>query len=111
MAHPAPEATDAQRLAARKPVAKPVPAYLPKEGSPLTVDKDAYNAIQSAPRTLVEEFTLPIRSGRAWEVPAGHICQISTPEGPQVGMLLVMNPHHLLELFNSLYLVLTTLIL
>jgi uncharacterized protein YcgI (DUF1989 family) len=77
--------SNAQRLAARKPVPKPVPAYLPKEGSPLTVDKDVYNGIQAASRVLVEDFTLPIRSGRAWEVPAGHICQISTPEGPQVG--------------------------
>lgn len=73
------------RLKARKPVPTPVPAYLPTAGSPLSVDKDLYAAIQQAPRVLVEEFTVPIRSGRAWEAPAGSIIEISTPEGPQVG--------------------------
>ncbi|KAJ6552487.1 hypothetical protein DFH09DRAFT_1262627 [Mycena vulgaris] len=63
---------------------KPVPAYLPTTGSPLTVDKELYAKIWSAPRVLVEEFRLEIRSGRAWTAPAGSIVQISTPEGPQV---------------------------
>lgn len=53
----------------------------------MSVDKDRYAAIQQAPRVLVEEFTVPIRSGRAWEAPAGSIIEISTPEGPQVGKL------------------------
>lgn len=66
-------------------VRPPVPAYLPTAGSPLTVDTDLYNAIQQAPRKLTQEFTLPIRSGRAWSAPAGSIVKISTPEGPQVG--------------------------
>lgn len=78
--------TGEERLQARKPVPKPVPAYLPTAGSPLAVDKSAYAALQSAPRVLVDEFTVPIRSGRAWEAPAGSIVSISTPEGPQVGM-------------------------
>lgn len=77
--------SDAERLAARGTMPPPVPAYLPQAGSPLTVDKDVYNTIQQAPRKLIEEFTLPIRSGRAWKVPAGCITAISTPEGPQVG--------------------------
>lgn len=77
--------TDAARLANRKPIPTPSPAYLPKAGSPLVVDHNAYATIQQAPRTLIEQFTLPIRSGRAWRVPAGGICRISTPEGPQVG--------------------------
>jgi uncharacterized protein YcgI (DUF1989 family) len=85
MSQPGPEASADQRRNARLPVPKPVPAYLPKAGSPLTVDKKAYAAIQSAPRVLVEEFTIPIRSGKAWEVPAGCIARITTPEGPQVG--------------------------
>lgn len=76
----------AGRWANRKPVPPPVPAYLPTAGSPLTVDKELYKTIREAPRVLVKEFTLPIRSGRAWEVPAGAIVNISTPEGPQVGM-------------------------
>ena len=77
--------SDASRLANRKPIPTPSPAYLPKAGSPLAVDKDVYAAIQQAPRRLIEEFLLPIRSGRAWKVPAGCIVRISTPEGPQVG--------------------------
>lgn len=77
--------TAAERLRSRKPVPKPVPAYLPSAGSPLTVPRDLYEAVQKAPRVLVEEFVLPIRSGRAWKAPAGSIVRISTPEGPQVG--------------------------
>ena len=75
----------AERLRSRKPVPKPVPAYLPAAGSPLTVPRDLYEAVQKAPRILVEDFVLPIRSGRAWRAPAGSIVRISTPEGPQVG--------------------------
>lgn len=77
--------TAADRLRSRKPVPKPVPAYLPSAGSPLTVPRDLYETAQKAPRVLVEEFVLPIRSGRAWKAPAGSIVRISTPEGPQVG--------------------------
>lgn len=77
----------ADRLAARKPLPVPSPAYLPKAGSPLTVDEGLYASFQQAPRDLIESFLLPIRSGRAWKAPAGSIIRISTPEGPQVGML------------------------
>ncbi|KAF4427043.1 hypotheticall protein [Colletotrichum fructicola] len=63
----------AQRLKDRKPIPKPVPAYLATAGSPLTVDKVLYESAQKAPRVLVEEFTLPIRSGKAWKAPAGSI--------------------------------------
>ena len=76
----------ANRLKARKPVPKPVPAYLPAAGSPLTVDKSLYTTIQQAERVRDFEFTLPIRSGKAWKAPAGSIIRISTPEGAQVGM-------------------------
>lgn len=76
----------AQRLKNRKPIPKPVPAYLPQPGSALAVDKAVYTSIREAPRELIEEFTLPIRSGKAWRAPAGSIVRISTPEGPQVGM-------------------------
>jgi len=79
--------TDCARLAARKAIPAPTPAYLATAGSPLTVDRIVYDAIQQAPRRLIEEFMLPIRSGQAWEVPAGSIVRISTPEGPQVGMI------------------------
>lgn len=33
---------------------------------------------------------MPIRSGIAWEAPAGSIIEISTPEGPQVGKLYLV---------------------
>ncbi len=88
MSQPGPEATAGERRQARKPIPKPVPAYLPTAGSPLKVDKTAYESIQSADRELIEEFTIPIRSGKAWEVPAGCVVRITTPEGPQVGTLI-----------------------
>ncbi|KAL2261424.1 hypothetical protein VTK26DRAFT_4191 [Humicola hyalothermophila] len=83
----------------RKPIPPPVPAYLPTKGSPLSVDANVYSAIQKEPRVLVEEFTLPIRSGRAWKAPAGSIIRISTPEGPQVGDLNIWNAHNPRERF------------
>ncbi|GJD01365.1 meiotic chromosome segregation protein [Colletotrichum higginsianum] len=89
----------AQRLGDRKPIPKPVPAYLPTAGSVLTVDKALYDSAQQAPRVLVEQFTLPIRSGRAWRAPAGSIVRISTPEGPQVGDLNIWNAHNPRERF------------
>ncbi|MBB4931620.1 hypothetical protein F4561_002440 [Lipingzhangella halophila] len=67
----------------------PPPAYRSGPGEALDVDRDRYARLASrtADRQRVEQFTVPIRSGRAWEVPAGHLCRISTPEGPQVGDL------------------------
>ncbi|KAK3347307.1 hypothetical protein B0H65DRAFT_460085 [Neurospora tetraspora] len=94
-----PEQDGAARLAARKPIPKPVPAYLPTAGSPLSVDKNLYSTIQQAPRVLTEEFTIPIRSGRAWTASAGSIIRISTPEGPQVGDLNIWNLHNPRERF------------
>lgn len=87
------------RLKARKPIPKPKPAYLPVTGSPLTVDKSLYSTIASAPRNLLEEFVIPIRSGRAWKAPAGSIIRISTPEGPQVGDLNIWSAHNPRERF------------
>ncbi|KAI6780849.1 uncharacterized protein J7T54_007328 [Emericellopsis cladophorae] len=92
------EQTRPDRFKHRK-VPAPVPAYLPSAGSPLAVNKDVYSSIQQAPRVLVHEFTLPIRSGRAWEAPAGSIVRITTPEGPQVGDLNVWNLHNPSERF------------
>jgi len=76
---------DEERLKARKPLPTPQPGYLATAGSPLTVDQELYSSIQQGSRELVESFTLPIRSGKAWKAPAGSIVKISTPEGPQVG--------------------------
>lgn len=90
-------ATD--RLRSRQPIPTPVPAYLPTAKSPLTVDTAFYSSAQQAPRVLLEEFTLPIRSGRAWKAPAGSIVRISTPEGSQVGDLNIWNAHNPRERF------------
>ncbi|GAB1319803.1 hypothetical protein MFIFM68171_10013 [Madurella fahalii] len=94
-----PEHNTADRLRERKPLPSPVPAYLPTAASPLTVDETLYSFIQQVPRVLIDEFTLPIRSGRAWEAPAGSIVRISTPNGPQVGDLNVWNAHNPREHF------------
>ncbi|KAF2768557.1 hypothetical protein EJ03DRAFT_363869 [Teratosphaeria nubilosa] len=69
----------------------PQPAYLPTPGSILNINKPLYDSIATAPRNQIQSFTLPPRSGRAWQVPAGHIVRISTPEGPQVGDLNIWN--------------------
>ncbi|KAG6038609.1 hypothetical protein E4U41_003979 [Claviceps citrina] len=100
MADPPPNrARIEERLKTRDAIPKAPPAYLPTKGSPLTVDKQAYTTIQQAPRRLLEDFTLPIRSGRAWEAPAGSIVRISTPAGPQVGDLNIWNRHNPRERF------------
>lgn len=72
-------------------------AYQATEGGPLDVDRGFYDRAASATdgsgRELVDGFTVPIRSGRAWEVPAGHLCRLVTVDGPQVGDLNVWNRH------------------
>lgn len=77
----------------------PQPAYQATPGSILNVDKDFYSRIAAADRTPIESFVLPIRSGRAWTVTAGHIVRLSTPEGPQVGDLNIWNAHNPRERF------------
>ncbi len=71
-------------------------AYQATAGSPLTVDKAFYARVASeaASRTLVETVEVPIRTGRAWTVPAGHAFRIVAPEGPQVGDLNIWNRHN-----------------
>lgn len=65
----------------------PQPAYQARPGSILHPDKTLYDTIATAERKVTNSFVLPIRSGRAWEVRAGNIVRISTPDGPQVGDL------------------------
>ena len=69
-------------------------AYQSVPGGPLDVDRAFYTAIRDRSpqqQSLVEDLTVPIRSGRAWVVPAGHVCRITTIEGPQVADLNVWN--------------------
>jgi uncharacterized protein YcgI (DUF1989 family) len=61
----------------------------------LSVDKAFYTRIaDGGGRKLVEQFIIPIRSGRAWKVPAGHVFRIVTVEGPQVGDLNIWNANN-----------------
>ncbi|KAI8629441.1 hypothetical protein F5Y19DRAFT_82188 [Xylariaceae sp. FL1651] len=87
------------RRQGRKPIPKPKPAYLPTAGSPLSVNESLYTQIRDEPRVQIDEFVLPIRSGRAWKADAGCIVRISTPEGPQVGDLNIWNAHNPRERF------------
>ncbi|KAK3725411.1 hypothetical protein LTR37_000381 [Vermiconidia calcicola] len=77
----------------------PEPAYQATPGSILHADREFYTSIINAERTSIESFVLPIRSGRAWKVPEGHIVRISTPEGPQVGDVNFWNLHNPRERF------------
>ena len=71
-------------------------AYQSTKGSALDVDKDFYRRIatEQDSRELVESIVIPIRSGRAWTVPAGHVFRIVTIEGPQVADLNLWNLHN-----------------
>ncbi|HZZ48668.1 MAG TPA: urea carboxylase-associated family protein [Pseudonocardia sp.] len=66
----------------------------------MDVDRSFYRRVADPEgRTRLESFVLPIRSGRAWTVPAGAICRIVTLDGPQVGDLNLWNRHNPRERF------------
>jgi uncharacterized protein len=66
----------------------------------LAVDPGFLDAVsETAGRTAVEEFRIPVRSGRAWAVPAGHVCRFSIVEGPQVLDLNIWNRYDPRERF------------
>ncbi|AZT99713.1 urea carboxylase-associated family protein [Brevibacterium linens] len=71
------------------------------QGPALEVDSDFYSQIgeDTDSREIIDEFTIPIRSGQAWDIPAGHVCRISTVDGPQVGDLNLWNRHDPRERF------------
>ncbi|WP_232660560.1 urea carboxylase-associated family protein [Pseudonocardia sp. TRM90224] len=71
-------------------------AYRATAGSPLDVDRAFYSRLADSheEHVLVERFEIPIRSGRAWTVPAGHLFRLVTVEGPQVGDLNIWNRHN-----------------
>lgn len=72
------------------------PIYQATRGSALDVDEAFYRRVaeQRELRTRVATLTVPIRSGRAWRVPAKHVFRIVTIEGPQVGDLNIWNYHN-----------------
>lgn len=79
---------------------QPTPAYRATKGGPLDVDRAFYDRIAAAPgRRLVEQITVPIRTGRAWEVRAGQVCRIVATEGAQVGDFNCWNLHNAQERF------------
>jgi uncharacterized protein YcgI (DUF1989 family) len=76
-------------------VSATAPAYQATKGGALDVDREFYRRLaHDEGRRIVESFVIPIRSGRAWEVPAGYVCRIIVVEGPQVGDLNVWNRHN-----------------
>jgi hypothetical protein len=79
----------------------PEPLYKPKVGSSLLVDQTFYSRLGSEGkgRVLVNKFTVPIRSGKAWPVEAGQICRIVAIEGPQVVDFNAWNLHNPRERF------------
>ncbi|KAJ5217076.1 hypothetical protein N7468_010084 [Penicillium chermesinum] len=70
---------------------RPPPAYTapPKFGDPRDI-----TAAEPSARTPKESFTIRPCSGQAWLVPAGHICRLTTPKGPQVGDLNIWNANN-----------------
>ena len=89
-----PEPADA---AARR-ATEPVTVYT-VDGLP-PFDRTFYETVRSD-LTLVKALTVPPRDARAFEVPAGHLFRIITPEGPQVGDLNLWNAADLRERFYS----------
>jgi uncharacterized protein YcgI (DUF1989 family) len=59
--------------------------YLPNDPTSIDVDRAFYDRLAASDaRETVDSFIVPLRSGKAWEVPAGHLCRIVAVEGPQV---------------------------
>ena len=76
--------------------------YLPSApGGMLDVNRAFYHrlATETASRTSVENFVVPIRSGKAWPVLAGQLCRIVVIEGPQVADFNCWNLHNPRERF------------
>lgn len=71
-------------------------AYQASNGSVLDTDTAFYRRLvaDAGRRTKIDQFEVPVRSGRAWAVPAGHIFRITTTRGPQVGDFNLWNLHN-----------------
>jgi uncharacterized protein YcgI (DUF1989 family) len=69
-------------------------------GSPLLAAPDLLDALANRDgRELDASFVIPVRSGIAWEVPAGSVCSFSIVEGPQVLDLNLWSRHDPRERF------------
>ncbi|CAI7585206.1 unnamed protein product [Penicillium bialowiezense] len=75
---------------------QPPPAYTAPPESGVHAVSQLYRSISetasdTSARVPKEKFTIRPCSAQAWVVPAGHICRLTTPEGPQVGDLNIWN--------------------
>ncbi|KUJ20347.1 uncharacterized protein LY89DRAFT_578989 [Mollisia scopiformis] len=82
----------------------PEPAYPARNAEALYGDKSLYAKLgeiaeKQGGKTIIEEFEIPIRSGKAWVVKKGQLCKLSTPRGPQVGDLNIWSLHNPRERF------------
>ncbi|KAB8264473.1 potassium transporter-domain-containing protein [Aspergillus pseudonomiae] len=78
---------------------RPPPAYTAPPESTVHASSEVYRAISNtasdaSQRTLETSFTIRPCSGQAWVVPAGHVCRLTTPKGPQVGDLNIWNANN-----------------
>ena len=82
-------------------MAEPRVIYQAKPGSPIDVDRECYDSLaaRTDKRSLVEEFIVPVRSGKAWVVRAGQLCRVVVVEGPQVADFNAWNLHNPRERF------------
>ena len=65
----------------------PSPSYVASVDSPLVPSADVLTRIKAtgeASRACVLDTVVPVRSGFAFEVPAGHVVRFTTVDGPQV---------------------------
>lgn len=66
------------------------------------VDSSLYSRLsESAWRNIQETFTVPARSGLAWEVRAGQTCRVVTGHGSQVGDINMWSLHDPRERFYA----------
>lgn len=77
------------------------PAYVGGPDSPLVASSSLYGPIghDTQSRKLQRELVIPVRSGRAWAVPAGSVCRFTIIEGPQVLDLNLWSLHDPRERF------------
>ena len=80
---------------------RPRVAYEPRTGTPIDVDRGFYEQLaqETDSRELLEQYTVPPRSGKAWQVEAGQLCRIVVVEGPQVADFNAWNRHDPQERF------------
>lgn len=80
----------------------PEPAYVAADpSSPLLAQAELYGPIatETSGRREQQNFVIPVRDGRAWEVTAGSVVRFTTHEGPQVLDLNIWSRHNPRERF------------